>query len=162
MSLDKDLFKQAMSLWASGVTVVTTQWNGENFGLTASSFNSVSLDPTLVSVNLAKSLYTHALVQQSGTFAVSILAADQVDLGMRFAGLIPELEDRFEGLRTEVAVTGCPIIPGCLAWVDCRVRHGFEAGDHTIFVGEVLEAGGRESGQPLLYFNRDWRTLGDK
>jgi flavin reductase (DIM6/NTAB) family NADH-FMN oxidoreductase RutF len=162
MSLDKESFKQAMSFWASGVSVVTTQWNGENFGLTASSFNSVSLEPTLVSVNLAKSLYTHALVQQSGTFAVSILAADQADLGLRFAGLIPEIEDRFEGLKTKVAVTGCPILLGCLAWVDCRVVHGFEAGDHTIFVGEVLEAGAQAEGQPLLYYNRDWRYLGEK
>jgi flavin reductase (DIM6/NTAB) family NADH-FMN oxidoreductase RutF len=162
MSLDKESFKHAMSLWASGVTVVTTQWNGEHFGLTASSFSSVSLEPTLVSVNLAKSLYTHALLQQSGTFAVSILAADQVEIGSRFAGMIPEIEDRFEGLQTKISVTGCRILPGCLAWVDCRVVHGFEAGDHTIFVGEVLTAGASDGGQPLLYFNHDWRYLGDK
>ena len=156
--LDKAPFKRAMSLWASGVTIVTTQWNGENFGLTASSFTSVSLEPALVSVCLAKSLYTHALLQQSGLFAVNILAADQIELGQRFAGLIPEIADRFEGIRYKVAVTGCPLIPGCLAWVDCRVHSGLEAGDHTIIVGEVLEAGARD-GEPLLYYNRDWRTL---
>lgn len=160
MSLDKSAFKQALSQWASGVTVVTTQWNGENFGLTASSFTSVSLEPPLISVCLARSLYTHELLQHSGLFAVSILAADQIEMGQRFAGLIPELDDRFEGLHCPVAVTGCPIIPGCLAWLDCRVQHSFEAGDHTLFVGEVLEAAARDDGTPLLYYNRDWRKLG--
>jgi flavin reductase (DIM6/NTAB) family NADH-FMN oxidoreductase RutF len=159
MTLDKSAFKQAMRQWASGVTIVTTQWNGENFGLTASSFTSVSLEPPLVSVCLARTLYTHDLLQQSQLFAVSILATDQVEIGQRFAGLIPEIEDRFEGLRYQVAVTGCPIIPGCLAWVDCRVHSSLEAGDHTIFVGEVLEAEVRPGGGPLLYYDHDWRKL---
>jgi len=159
MAFNPEFFKDAMAQWASGVTIVTTQWNGEKFGLTASSFTSVSLEPPLVSVALANSLYTLALVQQSGLFAVSLLASDQIDLGMRFAGMIPDIEDRFEGLDYTVAVTGCPVIPGNLAWLDCRVFHSFEAGDHTIFIGQVLEAGARSDGQPLLYYNRDWRNL---
>lgn len=159
MALDLDQFKNAMAQWATGVTIVTTQWNGEKFGLTASSFTSISLDPPLVSVALANSLYTLALMQQSGLFAVTLLASDQIDLGMRFAGMIPDIVDRFDGLDYTVAVTGCPILPGGLAWLDCRVYHSFEAGDHTVFVGEVLEASAREDGLPLLYYNRDWRNL---
>lgn len=159
MPLDKASFKRALAHWASGVTVVTTQWNGEYFGLTASSFSSVSLEPPLVSVCLARSLYSHDLLQQSGTFAVSILAEGQTEVGMRFAGLLPEVADRFEGLECEAAVTGCPIIAGCLAWADCRVHQSFEAGDHTIFVGEVLEAFARDSGAPLLYYDHNWRRL---
>lgn len=159
MPLNVELFKNAMAQWASGVTIVTTQWNGEKFGLTASSFTSISLDPPLVSVALANSLYTLALMQQSGLFAVSLLASDQIDLGMRFAGMIPDIVDRFDGIDYTVAVTGCPIIPGSLGWLDCRVYHSFEAGDHTVFIGQVLEANAREDGKPLLYYNRDWRHL---
>ncbi len=159
MPLNVELFKNAMAQWASGVTIVTTQWNGEKFGLTASSFTSISLEPPLVSVALANSLYTLALMQQSGLFAVSLLASDQIDLGMRFAGMIPDIVDRFDGIDYTVAVTGCPIILGSLGWLDCRVYHSFEAGDHTVFIGEVLEADAREDGKPLLYYNRDWRHL---
>jgi flavin reductase (DIM6/NTAB) family NADH-FMN oxidoreductase RutF len=159
MALDDTLYKDVMAHWASGVTIVTTQWNGENFGLTASSFTSVSLEPPLVSVALTTSLYTHSLIQQHRKFAVNILAADQIDLGMRFAGMVPDIEDRFEGLNCELTPAGNPIIAGGLAWLDCRVYKDVEAGDHTVFIAEVLDASVYSGGQPLLYYNRDWRNL---
>jgi flavin reductase (DIM6/NTAB) family NADH-FMN oxidoreductase RutF len=159
MALDTTTLKNALAHWASGVTVVTTQWQGENYGLTASSFTSVSLEPPLVSACLSRSLHTHDALVGSGVFAVSILASDQIDTGIRFAGLVPERGDRFVGLECDSAVTGCPIIRGCLAWLDCRVYQSIEAGDHSIIVGEVLAASSRDDGLPLLYYHRNWRTL---
>jgi flavin reductase (DIM6/NTAB) family NADH-FMN oxidoreductase RutF len=159
MAINDDLYKDALAQWASGVTIVTTRWNNENFGLTASSFTSVSLEPPLVSVSLTSALHTNTIIKELGVFAVSILADDQLDLGMRFAGMVPDIEDRFEGLDCPLTEGGSPIIPGCLAWLDCRVTQAVEAGDHTIFVAEVAHAGVRSDDMPLLYYNRDWRHL---
>jgi flavin reductase (DIM6/NTAB) family NADH-FMN oxidoreductase RutF len=155
----KNFIKTRWLKWTSGVTIVTTRWNNENYGLTASSFTSVSLEPPLVSVSLTTALHTNTIIKELGRFAVSILADDQIDLGMRFAGMLPDIEDRFEGLSCELTAGGSPIIPGCLAWLDCRVSQSVEAGDHTIFVAEVVAAWVREDGKPLLYYNRDWRHL---
>jgi flavin reductase (DIM6/NTAB) family NADH-FMN oxidoreductase RutF len=77
---------------------------------------------------------------------------------MRFAGLMPEQEDRFAGIDWTTAVTGCPILPGGLGWLDCRLVYAYDGGDHTIYVGQV-EAAHTRDGDPLLYFSRQWRQL---
>jgi len=156
MAVDSQAFKQAMSQFASGVTVVTTVYEGQRYGLTASSFTSLSLDPPLVLVCLGKKLRAHDLIETSGVFAVNVLGAHQLDLGMRFAGLTPA-KDRFEGLATTAAATGSPLLPDVLCWVDCRLRHLYEGGDHSIFVGEVIALSATTADTPLLYHNRLWR-----
>lgn len=156
MTVDKNQFKQAMSQFASGVTIVTTVFQGETIGITASSFSSLSLEPPLVLVSLGKQLFTHQVIADSGKFAVNILALDQLDRGMIFAGMKPEIDDRFAGFKTDTAVTGCPIFPDALAWVDCTVWEMYDGGDHTIFVGEVQDVFAADGGDPLLYHNRAW------
>ncbi|MBA3532549.1 MAG: flavin reductase [Ardenticatenales bacterium] len=159
MSIDKTIFKQVLAQFATGVTVTTTHHEGKNYGLTANAFCSVSLDPALVLVCIAKQLYTHSRIEQSGVFAVTILSLQQRAWGERFAGRIPEMEDRFEGIPYRTAITGSPILPDSLAWVDCTVRHIYDGGDHTIFVGEAV-AGESPAGEvPLLYFDRHWNQL---
>jgi flavin reductase (DIM6/NTAB) family NADH-FMN oxidoreductase RutF len=155
MAVDPQAFKQAMSQFASGVTVVTTVHEGQRYGLTASSFTSVSVDPPLVLVCLGKQLRTHDLIADTGVFAVNVLGAHQLELGMRFAGLTAA-KDRFAGLATATAETGSPILPEVLAWVDCRLRHLYEGGDHSIFVGEVVALSAAVASAPLLYHNRLW------
>jgi hydroxymethylglutaryl-CoA lyase len=157
MTINSNQFKQALSQFASGVTVVTTVHQGQPIGITASSFSSLSLEPPLVLVSLSKRLFTHRVIEESGVFAVSVLSAYQQELGMRFAGMIPDIEDRFAGLDTITAVTGCPILPDCLAWVDCTVWASYDGGDHTIFVGQVQDVDTGEGDMPLLYHNRLWR-----
>jgi len=157
--MERERFKEAMSRWASGVTVVTTQVDGQRVGITASSLASVSADPPQILVCVARKLFTHTAIEQSGMFAVNILGTDQLAWGMRFAGMVPELNDRFAGIDLVQAVTGAPILPGVAAWLDCRLRHAYDGGDHTIFVGEVVAAGAAAECEPLLYFNRSWRQL---
>lgn len=152
-------FKEAMSRFASGVTVITTGYEGTVHGMTASSFCSLSLNPPLILVCVAQCARSHALIQKSGVFAVNILSADQLDWGMRFAGLIPEIEDRFADIAYQTALTGSPILPSTLSWVDCKLRHAYAGGDHTIFVGEAIAGGIGQDGLPLLYYNRNWRQL---
>ena len=158
--MDAQTFKETLSHWASGVTVVTTLTGGDTpVGMTASAFSSVSLDPPLVLVCVAKSAFTHTALTETGAFAVHILRADQVDWGMRFAGMIPGLEDRFAGLTLTTAQTGCPILSDAASWADCKVKHAYDGGDHTIYVGEVVDAYAGVAGEPLLYYNRNWRGL---
>jgi hydroxymethylglutaryl-CoA lyase len=157
MTFDPTDFKRAMGQFASGVTVVTTKHGETPVGVTASSFTSLSLDPPLVLVSLNKKLFTHNVIAESGVFAVNVLSARQWELGMRFAGMKPEIKDRFAGLGTITAATGSPILPDSLAWVDCTVWAMYDGGDHTIFVGEVKDLSVSEADMPLLYHNRLWR-----
>ena len=145
-----------MSRLASGVTVVTARRGHERFGLTATSFASVSLDPPLVLVCVAKSLPAHAVIEETGAFAVNLLGVHQLDVGLRFAGLRPEFVDRFEGLASATGITGSPLLEGSLAALDCRLHASHPGGDHTIFVGEVLRAVFSKDGAPLLYHRRLW------
>ena len=146
-----------MGQFASGVTVVTTVSEGKKVGLTASSFASLSVEPPLVLVCLAKKLYTHRAIEESGVFAVNILGAHQLDLGLRFAGMKPEVIDRFADLELGIAKTGAPLLTGSLASVDCRLWNQYEGGDHSIFVGEVQGIVTSSLANPLLYHDRLWR-----
>ncbi len=157
MAYSPDNFKRAMSQFASGVTVVTTRHGETPIGITASSFTSLSLEPPLVLVSLNKRLFTHNVIAESGYFAVNVLSARQLDLGMRFAGMKPEIKDRFDGLNVTTAATGAPLLPDSLAWVDCTVWAMYDGGDHTIFVGEVKDLAVSDFDIPLLYHNRLWR-----
>ncbi len=157
MTINSDDFKKALSKFATGVTVVTTLYGGKPIGMTASSFSSLSLDPALVLVSLNKKLFTHKVILDSGVFAISVLGANQKELGMRFAGMIPGVEDRFAGVAVTTAVTGCPVLTDALAWLDCRVWETYDGGDHTIFVGEVVDVYASERDTPLLYHSRLWR-----
>lgn len=148
-----------MAHWASGVTIVTSIYDGQRVGITASSLVSLSLDPPRVLISVAKRLHTHKIIEASQTFAVNILSAMQQEWGMRFAGKVPEGEDRFAGIDFFAAATGSPILPDVLGWLDCRVSAAFDGGDHTIFVGDVMATDAVEQGEPILYYNRQWRRL---
>src|SRR5436190_23191652 len=98
MAVDSTVYKHVMRQWASGVTVITTLSGEKLIGVTASAFNSVSADPPLVLVCLNRKLYTHRVIEDAGVFAVNILSAGQVEIGKVFAGMIPNVPDRFVGL----------------------------------------------------------------
>jgi flavin reductase (DIM6/NTAB) family NADH-FMN oxidoreductase RutF len=159
MGIEPQAFREVMAHWASGVTVVTTLEQDQPVGITVSSFASLSLQPPQILVCINRKLYTHDTLVRSGFFAVNILTIDQVAWGMRFAGMVPEAEDRFQGIQWFHAETGAPLLPAVLGWLDCRVRHALDGGDHTIFVGEVVASSVRDDGEPLMYFNRSWRRL---
>lgn len=157
MTVEIEQFKDALAHFASGVTVVTTRYEGQPIGVTASAFASLSLQPPLVMVAFAKEMFTHTALQEHGSFAVSILSEEQVGWAMRFAGMLPEYEaDRFVGINVETAVTGNPILPDVLAWADCRLWAVYDGGDHSIFIGEVVAAATGKAEAPLLYYDRLW------
>ncbi len=156
--IDSTLFRDILSQFASGVTIVTTR-NGETLhGLTVSSFCSVSLEPPLILVCIDKKASSHPVLQTSKRFAVNFLTAAQQDISNRFADPKRSPEERFQGLAVRTAVTQSPILPDVLAYLDCEVYAEYDGGDHTIFVGKVV-AGEVGEGAPLLYWNRGYREL---
>ena len=158
--VDPKHYRDVMSRFASGVTVVTTIYDGVPHGLTVSAFSSVSLSPPRVLICLGNDTDSKPLIDKSGCFAVHILGRDHVELGPRFAKLVPGLEDPFEGLTYRTEQSGAPILDPCIAWLDCRVESIFPTGDHTIDVGEVLDARTTDSeSDPVLYYSRAWRVL---
>ncbi len=155
-----DAFKQVMRRWASTVTIVTTRKDDVIYGLTATAFSSLSVNPPEVFVSVYKQTRTHPLIAQGGVFCVNFLGPDMIHLSDRFAGRYPH-EERFQGVRYRAEITGAPVLDDAIAYLDCVVARTFDAGDHTIFVGAV-QAGGvqRPDDAPLLYFNGRYHTLG--
>lgn len=152
-----DDFKNVMGRWATGISVITTAHNDEWRGFTANSFASVSIDPLLISMSVAKSLYTLEYIQNSGKFAVNVLKQGQLDWGMRFAGMVEGYEeDRFRGLDITLSANGNPLLPDVLGWMDCKVYKTVDVGASLLFLGEVTAAGWSDEGEPLIYFNRQW------
>ena len=161
MGIDPQAFREVMAHWATGVTIVTTRFGDLPVGITASSFASLSLNPPQVLVCINKKLHTNQAVSQSGFFAVNILGVEQQNWGMVFAGMRPEIQDRFTDIEWYAAETGAPILPEVLGWLDCRLSQAYDGDDHTIFVGAVVASGARRVGDPLMYYNRGWRRLSD-
>jgi flavin reductase (DIM6/NTAB) family NADH-FMN oxidoreductase RutF len=159
MGIEPQTFKEVIARWASGVTIVTTRNAATPVGMTVSSFASVSWQPPQILICVNRQAHTHAVIEASGYFAVNILAVGHLEWGLRFAGLLPAITDRFQGIVWLTAATGAPILPGVLGWLDCRLHQALPSGDHTIFVGEVVACGVRGDGEPLLYYQRHWRQL---
>jgi flavin reductase (DIM6/NTAB) family NADH-FMN oxidoreductase RutF len=152
-------FRQAAGRFASGVTVVTTRASQGAYGVTVSSFASLSLNPLLVTVSINRSSPFLGYVRSAGAFAVSVLASDQQQVAAYFAarGRRPEPAG-FATVPTRSEETGAPIIDGCLSWFDCTVEDLLPGGDHEILVGRVAAAGGR-TGEPLVYWAGGYRAL---
>ncbi|MCP4007354.1 MAG: flavin reductase family protein [bacterium] len=157
MSIDPEVFRQTLASFASGVTVVTSQLDGERHGMTVSAFASVSLDPPLVLICADKGSRTHAMIRDSKVFQVSVLAANQDGVSNLFASKSKEAS-RFEGLDCPPGATGCPRIPDALAYLDCRVERAVEAGDHIVYIG-LVEAAEISESDPLVYFRGAYRGL---
>ena len=155
MSIDDAQFKHALSHFASGVTIVTTEHEGTDYGLTVASFASLSLSPPLVLVCISKSSSSHEPIMASGKFGVSILGSDQEAVSGRFAA---RGGDKFAGLDIRRGTLGIPLIGNALATLECRVTNQVVGGDHSIFIGEVVDTQTRE-GAPLLYFRAAYREM---
>jgi flavin reductase (DIM6/NTAB) family NADH-FMN oxidoreductase RutF len=155
--IDPQTFRIALGCFATGITIVTAVTrSGELLGITANSFNSVSLDPPLVLFSLHRAAYSLGAFTDGGHFAVNILGEDQRDLSLRFA---QALGDKWTGVEYELWETGAPILTGCLSSFECRTRALYDGGDHVIFLGEVLRLRSGEGGRPLLYFRGRYRGL---
>jgi flavin reductase (DIM6/NTAB) family NADH-FMN oxidoreductase RutF len=178
MPIDPELLRTVMRHWPTGVTVLAARHGDVTHGMTVNSFSSVALDPPLVLASIEQSVRTHTLIEQSGAFALSFLRAGQEWISNRFAGRDTEHQNRFADLETFTAVTGAPILADNIGYLDCVVVAAHPAGNHTVFIAEVVAAGpgtagpvlgddglpqaanGAQDGtRPLLYFNRDYRRM---
>jgi flavin reductase (DIM6/NTAB) family NADH-FMN oxidoreductase RutF len=183
MPIDPELLRTVMRHWPTGVTILTARHAGAAHGMTVNSFSSVALDPPLVLASIEQIVRTHELIEQSGAFGLSFLREGQEWISNRFAGRDTENQDRFAGLSTFTAVTGAPILADNIGYLDCVVVAAHPAGNHTIFIGQVVAASPGTAGpvvgddprsgdgaaaddngappavRPLLYFNRDYRRM---
>lgn len=142
MSVPPEEFRHALAHWATGVAVLTCRFEGKPYAMTATSLASVSLVPPLVLVSIGRQTRFHHPITRAGSWAASMLAADQGDLGRRFAAPGRAYETQFEGVAsTDAPFSAAPVLDGCLAWLDCRTVALHEAGDHTVVVGEVAHTG---------------------
>jgi flavin reductase (DIM6/NTAB) family NADH-FMN oxidoreductase RutF len=156
MAPAKDDFRRAMGRFTTGVTIITTRLGEDLHGMTANAVTSLSLDPLLVLVCVDKTADTHDILSKAGVFAVNILNKDQSEISDRFAKKEFDGAHGLEDLPHTFAVTGAPIIDGSLAYLDCRTVTEHHGGDHTIFIGEVLEAKELSEAEPLVFYRGNY------
>mgnify|MGYP002641433831 CR=1 FL=1 len=158
MSFDSRLQRDIMGRFATGVTVVTTRYkNGDVTGMTANAVMSLSLDPPLVVVSVDKTATMHEALVDGQCYAINILARDQGHLSNRFA--TPGPKD-FSDLDMTDGESGAPLLGGTLGYLDCKLINTFPAGDHDMFVGEIL-TGQLGEGDPLIYFGGQYHSLSE-
>jgi flavin reductase (DIM6/NTAB) family NADH-FMN oxidoreductase RutF len=151
--MDDRQFRQAMGKFATGVTVITTEVGGEMHGMTANAFMSVSLHPKLVVISIGERAQMLEKIKNSKKFAVNILSEEQQEYSMIFAGQIKEKREiNFDNLA------GLPVLNGAITQVACEVVNEHIEGDHTLFIGKVLDIK-LEEGEPLMFFNGQYRSL---
>ncbi|MEH6904921.1 flavin reductase family protein [Neobacillus drentensis] len=154
--MDDRLFRTAMGKFATGVTVIATDVEGDVHGMTANAFMSVSLSPKLVVISIGEKAKILEKIKQSQTFSVNILAAEQQELSMIFAGQIKEprevIFDRLDGK---------PVLAGAVAQIACEVSAEHVEGDHTLFIGKVTDIKLQDA-EPLLFYSGRYRTLLDE
>ena len=147
-SFSSQEFRSALGMFATGVTIVTARTTEGVIGLTANSFNSVSLDPPLVLWSLAQGAASLPAFRAGSHYAINVLAADQKLLAERFA---LKGADRWNGVSFTEGVGGAPLLEGAAATFECFNRSRYEEGDHVIFVGEVERCSWRPGASPLLF-----------
>jgi flavin reductase (DIM6/NTAB) family NADH-FMN oxidoreductase RutF len=153
-----DDLRTLMRRFPRGVAVLTVDANGQRLGLTVSSLVSLSLDPPLVAAAIARDAAMHELLREARGFAVSLLAGGQEWLAQHFARGVPPIA-MWHGIAHEEGSDGAPLLVGALGWLECRLEAEHPAGDHTLFVGEVLSAELGVDAPPLVHVESGYRTI---
>lgn len=154
-----DDFRAAMRNWTSGVAIATSIVNGSAHGMTISSFTSVSAEPPMVTVSLAKHTRTLERVLESGVLGISVLSLDQQWMAERFAGKEGNLPDQFAGIKTFTLQSDVPMIDGGLAYFDCKLAHQYDMPSSILLVLTVLEIQIGHSQTALIYGDRKYGTV---
>lgn len=159
MPISSEEFRNALRHFPAGVTIVTIKSGNQIHGLTVSAFASVSTEPPIIMIAIDHQHSAFPLLEATdASFAVNILAHDQVHLSNRFAWI--KDEDRFKEGNWEFSRSGAPILKDSLAWLDCIIRDRLASGTHTIYLGEVRASGVPRAEEPaLVYWNRGYRHL---
>lgn len=149
-TIDSATFRHVLGHYPTGVCVVTAvDPEGGAVGMVVGSFTSVSLDPPLVAFFPDKKSASWPRIERAGRFCVNVLASDQQDLCNRFAA---KGDDKFVGLAYSLSTNGSPVLGDVVAWIDCNLHAVYEAGDHFIALGEVVELQTVRANKPLLFF----------
>lgn len=157
---DGRTFRRAVGSFPTGVTVVTSGGSDEPFGMTANAFCMVSVDPPLVLVCVLSATRGARTITQNGVFAVNVLTEDQEALSHYFASRDrPRGGHAFKNVGHQIAITGSPILDHVAAYLDCRVVASHDAGDHIVFMGEVLALGLDHDARPLVYHRARYRRI---
>jgi flavin reductase (DIM6/NTAB) family NADH-FMN oxidoreductase RutF len=156
--VDQAAFREAISHFASGVTVITALHDGKRVGMTASAVSSLSLDPTLLLVCVNTKLATHTAIEESRRFVVNVLGEGQQELALHFAR---SADDKFAGiaLRPDHEL---PVLDDAIAHFVCDVHERFPGGDHSIFTGLVRECAAEVGRRPLVYFRSGFGAIHDR
>ena len=161
MNLNASDFRKALGCFATGVTIVTVDLDGEIHGMTANAFASVSLDPLLVLICVDHKTRTHAHLHAKKRFGINVLGEHQQAISDYYAR--PDRSDEHAeseaGARFDRTVHGTPILHGSLAYLECTLHSAQPAGDHTIFIAEVEDVVVHD-GNPLLFFRGKYRAMG--
>jgi flavin reductase (DIM6/NTAB) family NADH-FMN oxidoreductase RutF len=159
VSVDTTTFRHAVSTFGTGVTVITTGSDGAYHAMTANAFMSLSLDPITVLVSIEKSAHTYPVIQRSEAFTVNILAEDQEEVSRMYASKAMQEYHDLKGAEFTLGHNGVPRLAGCLAYIECRTIRSYDGFDHTLFIGEVVEADVARDVPPLMYFRSAYRRL---
>lgn len=138
-----------------GVYVISTKLNDRVNAMTAAWVARASFDPPLITVSVGRTRFTHDMIKGSGVFAVNVLSPDAMATGKHFGMKSGKKTDKFAGVEYFTSVTGSPILKDCIAWMDCAVVSLCDAGDHTLFIGEVLDGGVLSEDATTLIYDRD-------
>lgn len=158
LSVEASRFRQVLGHYCSGVTVITSLDEEGPVGFACQTFHSLSLDPPLISFNVAKRSSTWPKIRWAGRFCVNVLAADQEHLCRRFA---VSGGHKFRNVSWTPSTGGSPILAGVLAWIDCEVEAEYEGGDHVIVVGRVHDLAADGGAEPLLFYRGAFSRLWD-
>lgn len=159
MVSEQEKLKAVMRCLPQGVTVVATTYMGRRWGLTVSSFTSLSLEPPLVLHCVSRASRAHEALTAAPAFTVNILAEDQREVSELFAGRRGVAGDRFAYVRVRQSPRGLPLLDEALAWLECERWALYDGGDHTIVVGRVTDGGVNRGVRPLVYYKRAYATL---
>ena len=154
-------FRDVVGHFPTGVVVVTSadQASGAMHGVTVNAFSSLSLDPVLALVCVSRDSQSHDFLTTRPAFVVNILARRQIALAERFAGRAPLVSAEFAGVPFVPGIDGAPVLGGCVAWIECRRVATYPGGDHTILIGEVVDARLGDDDDPLVFFTGDYTSL---
>lgn len=154
--IDPRSFRDVLGCYPTGVSVITSQHEGEKLGLVVGSFTSISLDPPLVGFFPGKGSRSWPVIEQSGRFCVNVMGGDQIDLCNHFAS---KLDDKFANLSHGKSPAGLPILDQAVAWIDCRITDVQEIGDHFLVVGAVEAMSRHETREPLIFLRGAYRDV---
>ena len=158
-SVSPERLREAAGAFVTGVTIVTTSADDAQFGCTANAVASLSLEPPLMLVCLDRAANTHPRMLEATTFVINVIraGAENERLARLFAS---KDDDKFAGVPFRQGLGGAPILDAALAWLECELDRTYEGGDHTIFVGRVIDAAA-EDGNPLIFHHGRFSGLGE-